>query len=53
MTDKVMDKPEIATKAPESDAVEEPLIPGDTQAQSGASMGVSPFLNLNHDVRDG
>jgi hypothetical protein len=34
---------EIATKAPESDAVgetEASLIPGDTPAQKGASLGV-------------
>jgi hypothetical protein len=41
-----MSDPEIATKAPESDAAEEresepSLVPGDTPAQSGASLGVS------------
>jgi len=40
-----MSDPEVATKAPESDAAEEgeseaSLIPGDTPAQSGASLGV-------------
>jgi hypothetical protein len=38
-----MADPEVATKAPESDAAEESkasLIPGDTLAQSGASLGV-------------
>jgi dienelactone hydrolase len=34
-----MSEPEIATKAPESDAAEAFPIPGDSQAQSGASMG--------------
>jgi dienelactone hydrolase len=34
-----MSEPEIATKAPESDAAEASLIPGNSQAQSGASMG--------------
>lgn len=35
---------EVATKAPESDGAEEnagSIIPGDTPAQSGASLGVS------------
>lgn len=44
-----MAEPEVATKAPESDAAETAapeaapatLIPGDTPAQSGASLGVS------------
>jgi len=38
-----MADPEVATKAPESDAAEETkasVIPGDTPAQSGASLGV-------------
>ena len=42
-----MAEPEVATRAPESDAVEgnkpsgpESLIAGDTPAQSGASLGV-------------
>ena len=42
-----MSEPEVATKAPENDAAEgtktqapESLIPGDTPAQSGASLGV-------------
>jgi hypothetical protein len=42
-----MAEPEIATKAPENDAAEdapktttESLIPGDTPAQTGASLGV-------------
>lgn len=44
--DFVMSDPEVATKAPESDAAEEreseaSLVPGDTPAQSGASLGVS------------
>ncbi|TAQ90679.1 hypothetical protein B7494_g1012 [Chlorociboria aeruginascens] len=34
-----MTEPEVATKAPESDAVEASLLPGDTPAQSGASLG--------------
>jgi len=36
---------EVATKAPESDLTE-PLVPGDSPAQEGASMGVSskPYL---------
>jgi hypothetical protein len=42
----IMSDPKVATKAPESDAAEEreseaSLIPGDTPAQSGASLGVS------------
>jgi hypothetical protein len=47
-----MAEPEVATKAPESDAAETStteskqeapasLVPGDTPAQSGASLGVS------------
>jgi hypothetical protein len=38
-----MADPEVATKAPESDATEETtasLISGDTPAQKGASLGV-------------
>jgi hypothetical protein len=35
-----MSEPEIATKAPENDAVEQSLVPGDTPAQTGASLGV-------------
>ena len=45
-----MSEPEVATKAPESDAIASPpppaaaaaasLVPGDTPAQSGASLGV-------------
>ena len=35
----IMSEPEIATKAPESDAAEASPFPGDSQAQSGASMG--------------
>ena len=41
-----MAEPEVATKAPESDAAEDQapatasLIPGDTLAQTGASLGV-------------
>lgn len=42
-----MAEPEVATKAPESDAMEDQpapatasLIPGDTPAQAGASLGV-------------
>ena len=34
-----MAEPEIATKAPESDATEAPMIQGDTKARDGASMG--------------
>jgi hypothetical protein len=33
---------EVATKAPESDAVSASLLPGDSVAQHGASMGVRP-----------
>ena len=34
--------PEVATKAPESDAAaSQSLVPGDTPAQTGAAMGVS------------
>ena len=32
---------EVATKAPESDAVEQSPIPGDSKAQEGPSMGVN------------
>jgi hypothetical protein len=43
-----MAEPEVATKAPESDKIEDQaqasatasLIPGDTPAQTGASLGV-------------
>lgn len=35
-----MAEEELATKSPENDA-QESLIPGDTVAQEGASMGVS------------
>jgi hypothetical protein len=42
-----MAEPAVATKAPENDAAEdikmqtsESLVPGDTPAQSGASLGV-------------
>ena len=31
---------DIATKAPENDAVQQSIFPGDTPAQEGASMGV-------------
>jgi len=35
-----MAEPEVATKAPESDAPAPiPIIPGDTPAQTGASLG--------------
>jgi len=39
-----MAEPEVATKAPESDAAEastapESIVPGDTPTQTGASMG--------------
>ncbi|MCJ1434787.1 hypothetical protein MMC27_004157 [Xylographa pallens] len=34
-----MAEPEVATKAPENDAVEQSVFPNDTMAQSGASMG--------------
>lgn len=47
-----MADPEVATKAPESDATEDvplettpSLVPGDTPAQAGASLGVSPGLS--------
>ena len=40
-----MAEPEVATKAPESDAVEASLIPGDTPAESGASLGVRGSSN--------
>ena len=40
-----MAEPEVATKAPENDAVEQSVFPNDTMAQSGASMGVgSPSI---------
>lgn len=32
---------EVATKAPESDGNDKSIVPGDTPAQEGASMGVS------------
>ena len=35
-----MVEPEIATKVPENDAVEQSAFPNDTVAQSGASIGV-------------
>lgn len=38
----IMAEPEVATKAPESDAAEAStasIVPGDTPAQTGASMG--------------
>lgn len=31
---------EIATKAPENDAAEQSVVPGDTPAQEGVTMGV-------------
>ena len=34
-----MSEPEVATKAPESDAAQDSLFPGDSRAQEGASMG--------------
>jgi hypothetical protein len=37
---------EVATKAPESDAVEDSLFKGDSIAQEGPSMGVSTFSSL-------
>ncbi len=52
-----MTEPEVATKAPESDAAEdqtkeqamESLIPGDTPAQSGPSMGLGVcWSSLEH-----
>ena len=39
---------DIATKAPESDAVIASLVPGDTPAQSGASLGVCPLLMVGY-----
>jgi hypothetical protein len=36
-----MTEEEVATKAPENDATERSVFPGDTKAQEGASMGVS------------
>lgn len=47
ISDTNMADPEVATKAPESDAVEETkasLFPGDTPAQKGASLGVRGSL---------
>lgn len=40
-----MAEEEVATKAPESDLAE-PLVPGDTPAQEGATMGVSSTNRL-------
>ena len=37
-------EPEVATKAPENDAARQSVFPGDTVAQSGASMGVSVLI---------
>ena len=31
---------DVATKAPESDATQQSIVPGDTPAQTGPSMGV-------------
>lgn len=31
---------EVATKAPESDAAEQSVLPGDTPAQQGPTLGV-------------
>ena len=36
--------PEVATKAPESDAVEQSSFPNNTVAQTGASMGVGLLI---------
>ncbi len=36
-----MADPEVATKAPESDAQDQSAMPSDTPAQKGESMGVS------------
>lgn len=36
---------EVATKTPESDAAEGSLLPGDTPAQEGESMGVSSLCS--------
>lgn len=36
----IMADADVATKAPESDAGEKMLIPGDTSAQTGTSLGV-------------
>jgi hypothetical protein len=47
ISDTNMADPEVATKAPESDAAEETkasLFPGDTPAQKGASLGVRGSL---------
>jgi hypothetical protein len=44
-----MADPEVATKAPESDVSEQvpaSIIPGDTPAQSGASMGLGVSRSL-------
>lgn len=39
------EEPEVATKAPESDAAaSQSLFPGDTPAQTGAAMGVCRLL---------
>ena len=38
---------DVATKAPESDAAEQSVLPGDTPAQHGASMGVSALLKAS------
>jgi len=35
-----MAEPEVAAKAPKIDAVEASIIPNDTPAQAGASLGV-------------
>ena len=37
---------DVATKAPESDAAEQSVIPGDTPAQAGPSMGVRSIYDF-------
>lgn len=37
---------EVATKAPESDAAQQSVIPGDTPAQEGPTLGVRQIAHL-------
>jgi hypothetical protein len=43
-----MSEPELATRAPESDAAESSPFAGDTPAQEGASMGVGAQYGKMH-----
>lgn len=45
-----MAEEDVATKAPENDAQEGSIFPGDTPAQAGPTMGVGSLPKLTQDL---